>query len=352
MNQRISIVIDLLSQYGLFLAQVVTVVVAIIVVLGAVASSRGVQGEKGGVKVTCLNEEFDHLEDKVKSVIFDKEDLKKEEKEKKKEDKAKQKAKKKGDEEPKKPRAFVLDYDGDIKASGHDALAKEISSILMVANNDDEVIIRLESPGGMVHAYGLCSSQLDRIKKAEIPLTVCVDKVAASGGYMMACIADKILAAPFAIVGSVGVMATVTNFHRILKKNDVDVDIMTAGKFKRTVSMVGEITEEGKEKFIEELEDTHELFKDHIRDRRTKLDIEAIATGEHWYGTRALENNLIDEIMTSDEYLLSKRKDADIYHVQFKEKKSFADRFGFAVEGALEKAFHKVMTQINYKYFQ
>ena len=344
--------VELLSQYGLFLAQVVTVVIAIIVVIAAVASSRSSDEDSGDVKITCLNEEFDKMEERIKNAIFDKEQLKQEAKEKKKADKAEAKAKKKSDQEDeKKPRVFVLDYDGDIKASGHESLAKEISSVLMVAESSDEIVLRLESPGGMVHAYGLTSSQLDRIKKKEIPLTICVDKMAASGGYMMACIADKILAAPFAIVGSIGVMATVTNFNKILKKNDVDVEIMTAGKFKRTVSMFGEITDEGREKFIEELDDTHELFKDHIKERRPVVDIEDIATGEHWYGTRALEKKLIDGIMTSDEYLLDKYKEADIFQVKFREKKTLADKFGIAVEGAMTRALEKVAVESNLKRF-
>ena len=109
-------------------------------------------------------------------------------------------------------------------------------------------------------AYGLAASQMQRIRDKKLKLTVCVDKVAASGGYMMAVVADKIIAAPFAVLGSIGVLAQVPNFHRLLKKHDVDFEMLTAGKYKRTLTMFGENTDKGREKFQEDIEDTHVLF--------------------------------------------------------------------------------------------
>jgi serine protease SohB len=242
-----------------------------------------------------------------------KEELK--EKEKKDKKLAKEKAKvdkklaKSGEvNESAKAHLFVLDFNGSIDAKEVSSLREEISAILSVATKQDEVFLRLESGGGMVHGYGLASSQLDRLRQQGIPLTASVDKVAASGGYMMACVANTIISAPFAILGSIGVIAQVPNFNKLLKKNDVEFEQFTAGEFKRTVTMFGENTEKGKQKFIEELEETHVLFKDFVSEHRPSLDIRKVATGEHWFGTTALSLGLVDTIQTSDDYLQAKAK--------------------------------------------
>jgi serine protease SohB len=194
----------------------------------------------------------------------------------------------------------------------------------------------------MVHSYGLASSQLKRITDANVQLTVAVDKVAASGGYMMACVADKILAAPFAVLGSIGVLAQLPNFHRLLKKNDIDFELLTAGEYKRTLTMFGENTEKGREKFVEELEQTHVLFKQFVGANRPDLDIDKVATGEVWYGQKAIEIGLIDELQTSDAYIQDKLKEADVYEIKFVHKKNWQEKIGLAAEGAMEKAFLKI----------
>ena len=242
-----------------------------------------------------------------------------------------------------KKRIYVLNFDGDVKASAVESLREEITAILTIATPDDEVVLCLESPGGMVHTYGLAASQLIRITKKDIPLTVVVDAVAASGGYMMACIGSKILAAPFAIIGSIGVVAQLPNFHRLLKKNDIDFELFTAGEHKRTVTMFGENTEKGKAKFVEELEDTHELFKSFVSEHRPQVNVSEVATGEIWYGQRALENNLIDDIQTSDEYLMSKREECNIYQVSYETKKTFQEKLGFAAQHATSGVIDKLM---------
>ncbi len=198
---------------------------------------------------------------------------------------------------------YVLDYDGDVKASENDALRREIDAVLDCATKDDEVILRLTSPGGMVNTYGLASSELVRIRERGIHLTVCVDEVAASGGYLMACVAEKIIAAPFAYIGSIGVVMSLPNFNKVLKKYDVDYEQITAGKYKRTVTVLGENTKEGIEKTKSELEAVHLRFKAVVSRYRPSLDIENIATGEHWLAEDALERGLVDEIMTSDDYI-------------------------------------------------
>ena len=245
------------------------------------------------------------------------------------------KAARKGDQagepaaEPSRRRVFVLDFIGDLQASGVDALRQEVTAVLTRARSDDEVVVRVESAGGLVHGYGLVASQLNRIVAAGVRLTVCVDKVAASGGYLVACVADQILAAPFAVLGSIGVVAQIPNIHRLLKRHDVDVELLTAGKYKRTLTVLGENTEEGRQKFQHDLDATHALFKRHVAERRARLDIDSVATGEIWLGTDALAKGLIDRIQTSDEYLAALAVEGTaIYLVAYRRPSSWRERWG------------------------
>ncbi|WP_292956372.1 MULTISPECIES: protease SohB [unclassified Neptuniibacter] len=324
--------IEFLSEYSLFLAKSVTIVLAIITVVAgiAVVSSRSKKDSKqGDIEVIHYNEELLEMKEALEDSILDSAQLKAMHKEEKKKEKEEKKALKKNPpkaDAPRRKRLYVLDFDGDIKASEVEPLRQEISAVLLMAEKQDEVLIRLESPGGMVHEYGLASSQIERIKRKEIPLTICVDRVAASGGYMMACLADKLLAAPFAIVGSIGVIAQLPNFHKLLKKNDIDYEVLTAGEYKRTLTVFGENTDKGREKFVEELEETHELFKNFVHEYRQSVDINKVATGEIWFGKQALEVNLVDELKTSDEYMMDAANDADIFIVRYEEKKSFQEK--------------------------
>jgi serine protease SohB len=224
----------------------------------------------------------------------------------------------------------VLEFKGDLFATAVRNLREEVTAITAVAGKDDEVVVRLESAGGAVPHYGLAAGQLMRLRERSIRVTVCIDRIAASGGYMMACVADTIVAAPFAIIGSIGVVAQVPNLHRLLKKHDVDFQEMTAGEFKRTVSVFGEITERGRRKFQEELEDTHLLFKEFVKAHRPKLDVERIATGEHWLARRGLELGLVDQLRTSDEYLVSRAANANLFQVNFERRQTLRERIGFA----------------------
>lgn len=366
---------EFLYEYGLFLAKIVTLVIAIGVVIGLIvsASSRSHHHErKGHIEVTKLNDRFDDMTDAIRHSVLDHAALKLEEKARKKKEKQEAKAaKKKAKEEAKhktkrdakeegaqhqeqtrKKRLYVIDFNGDVKASATDELRNTITAVLNIAEPTDEVVVTLESPGGLVHSYGLAASQLARIRNANIPLTVSVDKVAASGGYMMACVANKIIAAPFAIIGSIGVVAQLPNFHRLLKKHDVDYEMLTAGEYKRTLTVFGENTEKGREKFQEDLEDTHVLFKDFIRDNRAQVDIDKVATGEIWFGQRALQQQLIDDIQTSDEYLMAAYKEeADIYAVEYIYKKSLPERVGLHAEAGIERAISNLWQKARLRYF-
>lgn len=246
--------------------------------------------------------------------------------------KIRQKAKDKKEEKPiwSDTQVFVLDFDGDIKATAIDHLREEISAIISVAKAEDEVVVRLESGGGQVHAYGLASAQLARIKEAGLSLTVCVDKISASGGYMMACVADKIVSAPFAIVGSIGVVSQLPNFHDFLKKHDIAVELFTAGEYKRTVTMFGKNDDDDRAKYQEDLNRIHELFKNHIKEYRPDLDIDKLATGEIWFGSDALALGLVDELGTSDAYLLERMKYHDVFVLNTRTKPTLAEKLGLS----------------------
>lgn len=330
------------SLYGLFLAKVVTIVVAIIalaVFVFGVGMRR--QGGRGELKITDLGERYRERQRQMQQVKMNDSEHKAWVKAFKKQQKAKAKSEKAGakagQSTVKKPCLYVLDFKGSMDAREVGSLREEISAILAMAEQDDEVLLRLESPGGMVHGYGLAASQLSRLKEKNIPLTIAVDKVAASGGYMMACIASKIVAAPFAIIGSIGVVAQVPNIHRLLKKHDVDVELHTAGEYKRTLTMLGENTEQGRKKFIEDLNETHELFKQFVHHNRPSLDIDAVATGEYWYGTQALDKGLIDQIGVSDDIIISAIETKEIISIRYTQGKKMLERFTGSMSENVDK---------------
>lgn len=341
---------EFLADYASFLAKTVTLVVAILVVLVALASLRRGRSKQaaGHLEVHKLNDFYKSMRERLEQAVLSKEQLKAQ---RKREAKAAKAAKHTDKSGAAHGRVFVLDFHGDIKASAVESLRHEITALLSMATPQDEVVLRLESGGGMVHSYGLAASQLVRIRDAGVPLTVCVDKVAASGGYMMACIGTRILSAPFAILGSIGVVAQLPNLHRLLQKHEVDFEVLTAGEYKRTLTVFGENTDKGREKFQEDLETTHELFKNFVARYRQQLCIDDVATGEIWLGIAALGKHLVDEIGTSDEYLAQRAHEAELFHLHYAEKKSLPERFGMAAGTALEQGLLKGWGRLNEQRF-
>lgn len=337
---------EFLAEYASFLAKTVTLVVAIVVVLVTLAALRG-KGRRatGQLQVIKLNEFYKGLRERLEQSLLSKSELKALHKQSAKTEK---KLKKQPDE---KPRVFVLDFVGDIKASATESLRHEITALLTLAKPTDEVVVRLESGGGMVHSYGLASSQLARIRQAGIPLTICIDKVAASGGYMMACIGQKIISAPFAILGSIGVVAQLPNVNRLLKKHDIDYEVLTAGEYKRTLTVFGENTEKGREKFQQDLDITHQLFKNFVAKYRPQLAIDEVATGEVWLGVAAVEIQLVDELKTSDEYLSERAKDAQLYHLHYAQRKSLQERVGLAASTSAERVVDSLWSRLTQQRF-
>ncbi len=310
---------DFLYEYGLFLAKTVTWVIAIALLVGIItAAALKTRQRKGQLDITDISEGYLDNQAYLQQHLLDKKAFKKWQK----------KATAQQAKQTERKKLFVIEFNGSIDAKETDALREEVSAVLAVATPEDEVVVKLESGGGVVHGYGLAASQLDRFKQQQIPLTIAVDKVAASGGYMMACVADKLLAAPFAIIGSIGVIAQLPNFNKLLKKNNVDFEQFTAGEFKRTVTLFGENTDKGREKFQQELEETHQLFKAFVARQRPQLAIDEVATGEHWFGYQALELKLVDELTTSDDYIASQLTKRQVLQVRFQLKKRLADKLG------------------------
>lgn len=358
--------LEFLYDYGLFLAQVATVLVLVVLCIALVATLSARQRQTGGdghLEVRSLNERFDDLLETMQAQVLDRKAFRKW---RKGWQKSRDGERRRGRRDRRgasrgtagadagagsgtveaqegggagtpptppaddtgdgRPRVFVIAFDGDLEASGAPSLAHEISAVLSVAEAGDEVVVDLESQGGMVHGYGFAASQLHRVRAAGLSLTVVIDKVAASGGYMMACVGDRILAAPFAVVGSIGVIAQLPNVHRLLRRNDVDFELFTAGEFKRTVTIFGENTDAGRRKFQEEIEDVHDLFKAFVAEHRPALDLARVATGEAWHGTRALELGLVDGISTCEDYLFARREQADLYSVRWVPQQSPVER--------------------------
>lgn len=323
---------EFLYEYGLFLAKAATLVVAVILIIGAIAGAAATKSKvkKGQLQLLDLSEQYQVQTSDLQHELLDKKQYKRWQKELAKHDRQAEN------------RLFVVDFHGSMDARETDSLREEISAILAVATANDEVLLRLESGGGVVHGYGLAASQLDRLRQQSIPLTVAIDKVAASGGYMMACIGNVILAAPFAIVGSIGVIAQLPNFNKLLKKNNIDFEQFTAGEYKRTVTLFGENNEKGREKFQQELEQTHQLFKQFVQDHRPQLDIDAVASGEHWFGYQAKALNLIDTLQTSDDYIQQALKTKRVLQVKYQLRKGLAEKVGMGSANIVSQWWQKL----------
>lgn len=331
---------EFMLDYGLFLAKTATVVCAVGIVLAMFASlpRRGRRRPGDHLEVTHLNEKYRALARSLRAAVLPKKAAKRVFKA----DKAQRKQREKAADKsagPTRKRIFVIDFHGDIRATGVGSLREEVSAVLAEAGKGDEVLVRLENAGGLVHEHGLAASQLARIRARNVPLTVAVDKVAASGGYLMACVANRIIAAPFAIVGSIGVLMQLPNFHRLLDQHGVEFEQIKAGEYKRTLTMFGSNTDDDRAKMQEQVDETHELFKGFVAEYRPGLDLDRVATGEYWHGRQAVALALVDELVTSDDYLIAAGETADLYQVKYTIKKRMSER----VIGSLQRGADAVL---------
>ncbi|ABA57356.1 inner membrane peptidase, Serine peptidase, MEROPS family S49 [Nitrosococcus oceani ATCC 19707] len=318
---------ELLSEYGLFLAKTLTIVILIALLIRSSISSKSRVQAAEKLEIKHLNKYYERMTRTLMMHLMPKKEFVKKLKSEK-AHKNKQKYTK---------RVFVLDFHGDIRATAVASLREEITAVLSVATPEDEILLRLESGGGLVHEYGLAASQLERIRKKQIPLIIAVDKIAASGGYMMACVGNRIIAAPFAIIGSIGALMQVPNFHRLLDKHGIDFEQIKAGELKRTVTLFGINTDQDRELAKKQVEDIHQLFKEFVARYRPDMDLSQTATGQHWHAIQAKKLNLIDDLETSDDYLAEACKTANLYKVTYTVKKTFAERFLARTQAASDR---------------
>ncbi len=335
------LMLDFLFQYGLFFAKLLTFIVGIIILCSVIASLiYKMKKEDASLSISNLNDRIREMRESLQQEILSKDEWKKQLKEKKAAKKIEKKIKK--HDQTTSARVFVIKFNGDIRASEVSGLRETISAIIEVALPKDEVLLVLESSGGFVHSYGLAASQLQRLRQHNIYLTVSIDKVAASGGYLMAAVADRIIAAPFAIIGSIGVIAQLPNFHELLTKHHIEYEQHTAGEYKRTLTLFGKNTDKARRKFQEELEETHLLFKQYIAHYRPEVNLEQVATGEHWHGAQALNYHLIDDLQTSDDYILEKTKNSTVFEMIYEEKQNFTQKLSNSIVSAVEKGILKL----------
>jgi serine protease SohB len=337
--------IEALIDYALFAAKALTILAFLGLFALALVRARqhagGAGDEDGGhLEVISLNDRYADMADTIKCATLPPKVYKKAAKAERKAEKQRVKA-----EEKALKRIFVIDFHGDIMASEVGGLREMVSALLIEAGAEDQVLVRIDNAGGAVHEHGLAASQLLRLRQRNIPLTVAVDKVAASGGYLMACVANRIIAAPFAVIGSIGVLAELPNFHRLLERNGVDFELHTAGEHKRTLTLFGENTDEGRAKLQEQLEETHQLFKAFIREYRKDLDVDRVATGEYWHGEQALALGLVDALQTSDDYLLSARDDAELFKLRYKTRKRPLERLLGAIRVGASQLLGRLATR-------
>jgi serine protease SohB len=326
---------EFLQEYGLFLAKALTVLVfgtGLILAVTAITQRGRTRGEDQ-LTVRHLNDRYRAMERILRLRVLGWRALRRHTRDQK------QERKKAAETQPQDgTRIYVLRFHGDLRATAVENLREEITAVLTLARPGiDRAVLCLDSAGGVVPSYGLAAAQLARLRDTGLDLTVAVDRVAASGGYLMAAVAHRITAAPFAIVGSIGVVAQIPNFHRLLKRHDVDVELLTAGQYKRTLTILGENTPEGRAKFQQELEETHGLFKAYLERYRPGLDMERLATGEHWYGEQALALKLVDELRTSDDLLMALAREHELYEVKFSRRQPMSRRIGLALEQVVDR---------------
>ncbi|BAW80276.1 peptidase S49 domain-containing protein [Candidatus Nitrosoglobus terrae] len=322
---------EFLLEYGLFLAKTLTILLLGLITIGLIVLLKSKIRATDKLEVKHLNSYYEQLSQILNMQLMAKKAFIKKLKA--------EKAQKKKQEKQRK-RIFILNFQGDIRATAVESLREEITAVLSVATAEDEVLLRLENAGGLVHEHGLATSQLSRIRERHIPLTILVDKIAASGGYMMACVGNRIIAAPFAIIGSIGALVQLPNFHRLLDKHGVDFEQIKAGELKRTLTIFGNNTDADRQRAQAQVDDIHRLFKECITHYRPQVDITQAGTGQYWHATQAKDLNLVDDLKTSDDYLFAASQTADLYEINYSIKKTLSEKFLSRAQLAMSKTFN------------
>ncbi|KAL7534110.1 hypothetical protein ACHAWF_004724 [Thalassiosira exigua] len=193
-----------------------------------------------------------------------------------------------GGEGTRRKNLFVTRFPGDVTASQLNELREEVTGILRASQPRDEALLILQSGGGTVTGYGLAAAQLQRFKANGMKLTV------------------------------IGVISEIPNAYDRLKKEGIEFQTVTAGKYKRTVTPTKKVTKEDLAKSTEDIQEIFDLFKSFVASQRPQLDIEDVATGDTWFGEDALEKGLCDELAAADDVLLEFADGGyDLYEVAY-----------------------------------
>ncbi len=219
------------------------------------------------------------------------------------------------------PRLAVLRFQGlrDLNASGDQRLSEAIDEVLVNRDHFEEAVVIIDSPGGTTHGYGHAYALLERLSASGLKVTACIDRIGASGGYLMALPADRILAGPFAIVGSVGVVAGIPNVKRLLEEKGVSYRLFVAGDKKRVVHFADDDGPEVREYMDEKLAGIHTQFLQAVEKHRgDRVKLDEVRSGDHWSAEESVEKGLglVDELQTSAEYLLERNREVALVMIE------------------------------------
>lgn len=240
----------------------------------------------------------------------------------------------------------VLRFEGDTMATGRQDFARMVDEVLHNKERIQRVIVVVNSPGGGVSVYGQMFAGMERMRNAGVDVTACVDTYAASGGYLMSVPAQRIIAAPFAMVGSIGVVSEFMNFNKLLRRLGVEPMTITAGELKRTVTPLSEVTEENKAAYKAQLEAIHRQFIAVVKKYR-EVDADRVCTGNHWTAAESVELklNLVDGLATSQEYLFEANQTEDLVTIS-----KLQNPYEKSVLGLARRFIHLVADEVSERF--
>jgi protease-4 len=175
------------------------------------------------------------------------------------------------------------------------------------------VILRIDSPGGDATASDEILRELKLLSAAK-PMVVSMSDVAASGGYYMASTGDPIVAYPDTITGSIGVLYVKPNIHGLFDKLGISEDAITRGKMADVDSVYTPLSDAGRQKLHESIQDVYDVFVSKVASARKKTfaQIDPIAQGRVWMGAQARDNGLVDQLGGLDQAIALVRQKAHL----------------------------------------
>jgi len=159
------------------------------------------------------------------------------------------------------------------------------------------IVLRIESPGGVVAPCQEILVEIEKVKQTK-PVVVSMGNMAASGGYYISAKADKIVALPGTLTGSIGVISQIPNVKGLYDKLGIEMQTFKGGKYKDMYSGLRELTPEEKEIMQQMVDNYYEQFVETVAEGRglSKEQVRSLATGQLYTGTEAKELGLVDEL--------------------------------------------------------